>query len=60
LRLVVNFSFHDYDEVRVKVKEHEIKSLSPNPADQYVSVDYKLGNISSAYLMDGPYGTLSN
>ena len=51
----------DYDEVEVKVKEFEILSMSPNPATNQVSLEYKANNASSAYLIIMmPYGNSYN
>jgi hypothetical protein len=41
----------DYDEVIVKVKDCYISAMSPNPATNMVTVDYKVKNITSAYIM---------
>lgn len=51
----------DYDEVNVKVKEHEILSMSPNPASNNFTINYKATNASSGYFMiSQPYGTSNN
>jgi len=39
------------DEVEVNVNNNYIISMSPNPADNFVSVNYQLDSVSSAYLM---------
>jgi hypothetical protein len=39
------------DEVEIKVNKNFIVSMSPNPASNFVTVDYILDSISSAYLM---------
>lgn len=39
------------DEVEVKVNKNFITSLSPNPANSNVTIDFVLDSISSAYLM---------
>lgn len=41
----------DYDFVEVKIKEHEIISVVPNPTTGATTVSYHLGNASSAYLI---------
>ena len=41
----------DYDEVEVKVKEHEVTSIAPNPATGNTVVSYRLRNATSAYLI---------
>ena len=51
----------DYDEVQVQVKEHEILNMSPNPASNNVTINYKTTNATSGYFMiTQPYGTSSN
>jgi subtilisin family serine protease len=39
------------DEVEITVNKNKIIGISPNPADNFVSVDYILYNVSSSYLM---------
>ena len=46
--------FKDYDEVEVKVKEFSINSISPNPSNSIINIDYKAINASSAYMMITP------
>ncbi|EDM44344.1 hypothetical protein SCB49_04925 [unidentified eubacterium SCB49] len=44
--------FKDYDEVEVSIKPSRILTISPNPVTQNeVHVNYKLNNVTSAYLM---------
>lgn len=43
--------FKDYDEVKVTVKSLYIRSISPNPADQFINVEYRATGANSAYLM---------
>lgn len=51
----------DYDEIEIKVKEYEILSMSPNPANGQVSLNYKATNANSAYIMiTQPYGNTNN
>ena len=51
----------DYDEVQVQVKEHDILNMSPNPASNNVTINYKTTNATSGYFMiTQPYGTSSN
>ncbi len=51
----------DYDEVEVEIRENEILSISPNPATNLANVNYKLGDVSSAYLMlQRPYSSIQN
>jgi serine protease len=53
--------FKDYDEIEVKVKEAEIKNISPNPASDYVSISYDIESMNSAYLIiSHPFGTTSD
>jgi serine protease len=50
--------FKDYTEIEVRLKENSLGSISPNPASNFVTIDYKLNQVSSAYLMViGNYGT---
>ncbi len=51
----------DYDEVEVEIRENEILSISPNPATNMATVSYKLGDVSSAYLiLQRPYSSVQN
>lgn len=43
--------FASYDEINVKVKDNEIKTISPNPATNQIAVEYKLTNPTSAYIV---------
>ena len=43
--------FKDYDEMEVKVKKFWIESISPNPATNQLSINYKADSANSAYLM---------
>ena len=43
--------FKDYDEMEVKVNPFWIENISPNPAQNHMSVDYKAENANSAYIM---------
>lgn len=43
--------FKDYDVVEVKVKEAEILGITPNPASDYVTIEYDAQNVNSAYIM---------
>jgi len=53
--------FKDYDEVTIVVKDYWIESISPNPADNHASINYKIENASSAYLMImNDFGTIHN
>ena len=50
--------YKDYAEVEVKLKPSAIESISPNPAQDQVQVNYKLNGTDSAYLMvTSQYGT---
>ena len=51
----------DYDEVEVKVKEHEITNIAPNPTIGTTLVHYRLTNATSAYLvLTMPYSGVNN
>ena len=43
--------YKDYTEVNINFKPSIIESISPNPANENITVNYKLNGISSAYLM---------
>jgi len=43
--------FKDYSEVEVIVKSHRLISLSPNPANSIINVNYDIENSTSAYLI---------
>ena len=43
--------YKDFDEIEVKVNPYSLQSLSPNPASNQVSVNYKAEGSSSAYIM---------
>lgn len=43
--------YKDYDEIEVKVNPYSLQSLSPNPASNQVSINYKAQGSSSAYIM---------
>lgn len=50
--------FKDYTEVEVNFKPSTLGAISPNPATNTVNINYKLNDVSSAYLMIlGSYGT---
>ena len=50
--------FKDYTEVEVKLKPSTLTSITPNPASNNATINYKLNGASSAYLMIiGFYGT---
>ncbi|MDR0802874.1 DUF1986 domain-containing protein [Fluviicola sp.] len=46
--------FKDYDEVEVKVKEYSINSISPNPSNNVINIDYRAQKANSAYIMVVP------
>jgi hypothetical protein len=53
--------FKDYDEVLVNVKENYISAVSPNPAIDNITINYKLKDASSAYIIiSQPYGASNN
>lgn len=43
--------YKDFDEIEVKVNPYSIQSLSPNPATNQVSINYKAQGSSSVYIM---------
>ena len=43
--------FKDYKEVEVKLKPNRLEAISPNPAIENATVNYKLNDANSAYLM---------
>lgn len=50
--------FKDYNEVEVKLNEDYIENISPNPTVSIATINYKLNQATSAYLMVlGNYGT---
>jgi len=50
--------FKDYTDVEVKFKPNVIESISPNPASNNLTVNYKINDASSSYLMViGYYGS---
>lgn len=50
--------FKDYTDVEVKFKPNVIESISPNPASNNITVNYKINDASSSYLMViGYYGS---
>ncbi len=50
--------FKDYTDVEVKFKPNTIESLSPNPTSNNLTVNYKINDASSSYLMIiGYYGS---
>ncbi len=59
--IALSDGYKDYDEVTVNVKQHEIKSISPNPVSNTATLVYRIENAVSAYLqLTTPYGTTSN
>jgi serine protease len=50
--------FKDYAEVAVNLKPSTLNIIAPNPATEHVSINYKINEVGSAYLMViGSYGT---
>ncbi len=43
--------YKDYDEVQITFNTNKLETISPNPASNQILVNYKLDNVSSAYLM---------
>ena len=55
--IALSDGFKDYGEVEVKIKPSYLNNISPNPASNAIEVNYKLNEVSSAYLMIiGYYG----
>jgi hypothetical protein len=55
--IAVSDGYKDYDEVQVTLKPSSLKSITPNPSTNNVTVNYQLNNVTSAYLMViGYYG----
>ncbi len=54
--------YKDYDEVEVTVNPYQIESLVPNPASNFVNVNYTADEAISAYIMivDTNSGTSNN
>jgi serine protease len=46
--------FVDYDSLTVQVKDYEIKSITPNPATNQITVEYNAENASVAFLRITP------
>ena len=51
LEVISEDGFKDYSEVEVKVNPYKLISLSPNPANSQIQIDYDIENSTSAYLM---------
>jgi serine protease len=50
--------FKDYSEVEIKLKPSVLSSIAPNPATDTITIDYKINEVGSAYLMVlGGFGT---
>ena len=50
--------FKDYSEVDISIKPSTIGTISPNPASSNITVDYKINEAGTVYLMIlGNYGT---
>lgn len=47
----------DYDKVKVSIRESRIVLINPNPASEFVNVEYELENVQNAsILIVKPYG----
>jgi hypothetical protein len=56
--IAITDGFKDYTDVEVKFKPNTIESLSPNAASNNLTVNYKINDASSSYLMIiGYYGS---
>lgn len=55
--IAISDGYKDYTEVLVKLRDNALGSISPNPSSENITVNYKLNEIGSAYLMViGCYG----
>lgn len=53
--------FKDYSEVEVKLKPSVLSSIAPNPATNNVTINYKVNEAGTAYLMIiSSYGTTNS
>ena len=51
----------DYDNIEITVKDAEIVNMSPNPSSTTATIEYKIVNASSAYLiLSRPYSNQQN
>lgn len=46
--------FKDYDEVEIQVESCFIENISPNPADNYINVDFSIENITNVTIAVSP------
>lgn len=56
--IAMNDGFKDYSSVEIEIAPESIVSISPNPATDQVTINYKIKESSSSYLMVmGYYGS---
>lgn len=61
LEVIAEDGFKDYSEINVKVIPYKLISLSPNPANTEVQINYDIENSNSAYIMiSGITNNISN
>ncbi len=61
LEVIAEDGFKDYSEIEVKVTPYKLISLSPNPANSSVQINYDIENSTSAYIMiTGVTNNISN
>jgi len=61
LEVIAEDGFKDYSEIKVKVIPYKLISLSPNPANTEVQINYNIENSNSAYIMiSGITNNISN
>ncbi|CAM2878141.1 hypothetical protein [Weeksella virosa] len=51
LEVITEDGFKDYGEVEVKINPYKLISLSPNPANSQLQIDYDIENSTSAFIM---------
>lgn len=51
LEVITEDGFKDYSEVDVIVNPYKFISLSPNPANSQVQINYEIENSTSAYII---------
>ena len=51
LEVIAEDGFKDYAEVQVNVTPYKLISISPNPANSQITVNYDIENTASAYIM---------
>ena len=51
LEVIAEHGFKDYSEIKIKVIPYKLISLSPNPTNTEVQINYNIENSNSAYIM---------